>query len=168
MSVRRSKANSLPDCEKQGLQRRVCEFIISSATMSFLPDTIAPKNLTLVESLRSHVASGSSSSLDDTNVLTILKDGVWHPYGECVHCNLVGPRGFHCQNKQCVRLGLLYWRGLSPYMCDGAVNQGRLTTLADIVHTTLAAEPDLEAARIHFLLLLASLWCDAFPQHVEA
>jgi hypothetical protein len=136
--------------------------------MSFLPDTIAPKNLTRVESLRSRVNYGFSSSLDDTNILTILKDGVWHSYGKCVHCNLVGPRRFHCQNKQCVCLGLLYWRGPSPYMCDGAVNQGRLATLRlNPIHTTLAAEPDSEAARTPFLLLLASLWCDAFPQHVE-
>jgi hypothetical protein len=52
-------------------------------------------------------------------------------------------------------------------MCDGAVNQGRLATLADIVHMTLATEPNSEAAQTHFLLLLASLWSDAFPQHVE-
>jgi hypothetical protein len=49
------------------------------------------------------------------------------------------------------------------YVEDGALNELRLQTLANFVHTTLARKPDPENAHSHFLLLLSSLWPDAFP-----
>ncbi len=108
------------------------------------------------------IAGGLPHRLDENEVLTIWKDGVWHPYGECCVCNYLGPWHFHCQ--RCAPNGCLYMKG-EPWQEVDAVNPQKLATIAGMVHTTLAAEPDPEESRSHFLSLLASLWSDAFPPH---
>jgi hypothetical protein len=52
--------------------------------------------------------------LYENSVLTIKKDAVWHPYGECCGCNDLGPCHFHC--KQCALSGLLFVSEAYPYM----------------------------------------------------
>lgn len=49
------------------------------------------------------------------------------------------------------------------YVQDRALKEPWLQTLANFVHMTLAREPDPKKACSHFLLLLSSLWSDAFP-----
>jgi hypothetical protein len=114
-----------------------------------------------VAAMMDRIASSLQRTLDENSVLTIWKDGVWHPYGKCCGCNDLGPHHFH--SKRCAKHGLLCVRGPYPYVEVGGSNPPRLGTIPNTVHTTLAAEPNPEAARSHFLLLLASLWLVALP-----
>jgi hypothetical protein len=130
------------------------------STMS--ADPTVSEHQMLVASMIARIAGGLPHRLDANEVLTIWKDGVWHPYGECCRCNDLGPWHFHCQ--RCAPHGYLYVRG-EPMIVIDAVNPQKLAAFAGIVHTTLAAEPDPEASLSHFLSLLASLWSDSFPQN---
>jgi hypothetical protein len=108
------------------------------------------------------IFGGLPCRLDKDGDLMIWKDGVWHPSGECFVCDDLGLLGFHC--RRCAPLGYLYV-GPALTLDDVVVNPLRLGAIANLVQTSLAAEPKPEAACSHFLLLLASLWLDAFPQY---
>lgn len=106
------------------------------------------------------VAGSLPSRLEDDGDMTIWKDGVWHFAGECSMCGDIGPFGVNC--IRCT-FGQLYGR---PDSDDPeVVNFHRLGSITNLFHTLLSSEPDYKAAHTHFLLLLASLWSDGFPQH---
>ena len=85
----------------------------------------------------------------------IWKDGMWHPAGECVNCGQLGPGYYPC--TYCAPMKFLYV--IADHEPDGVdLDPRKLGIVAHLVHSTLRDEPDTQAARRHFMLLLNSLF----------
>jgi hypothetical protein len=126
-------------------------------------ETVAGPRMEVDPSVKVPVSPGVHSIVgDDLPVrvnlecdVTIWKDGMWHPGGECLDCGELGP-GYN----PCTQYGpdrFLYV--IADHEPDGVhIDPWKLGVLAHLVHSTLRDEPDPEAARRHFILLLESLF----------
>jgi hypothetical protein len=83
--------------------------------------------------LRSVFGTHLPFEVSKEGVVTIQKDGVWHPAGECTNCSDLGPAHFHC--TQCYLRGLIYETvDMSP---DEAVaDPQKMGLLASLVNAT--------------------------------
>jgi hypothetical protein len=92
--------------------------------------------------------------------VTIRKDGMWHPGGECLNCGELGPGNYPC--TQCAPDNFLYV--IAGHEPDGVdFDPRKLGVVAHLVHSTLRDQPEPEAARRHFILLLESLFTTDEP-----
>ena len=143
---------------------RICKFTNLEATMSAGPPDPTPpwrREMPDAATVR-RIAGPLPWRLDDDGNLTIWKDGVWHPVGECIQCEELGPACFHC--TKCKPPGHLYVGG-GMTLDDFMVNPPKVAAMALLVHASLQDFPDPHAAHSHFLFLLVSFWTDAYPQH---
>jgi hypothetical protein len=87
--------------------------------------------------------------------VTIRKDEMWHPGGECLNCGELGPQYYPC--TRCAPDEFLYV--IEDHRPDGVdIDPRKLGVLAHLVHSTLRDQPEPEAARRYFILLLESLF----------
>ena len=110
----------------------------------------------------SRVYGGLPYRLDESQLLTIWKDGVWHPCGECFNCDGLGPAGFHC--KRCEPTGFLYV-GVAMCLDDIVMDPQKIGMMALLTHGTIEDFPDPRSAHSHLIMLLESYHADAHPDH---
>ena len=92
--------------------------------------------------------------------VTIWKDGMWHPAGECCNCGQLGARYYPC--TRCTPDRFLYL--IIDHEPDGVdLDPRKLGAVAELVRSTLHDQPDPEASRRHFILLLESFCASDEP-----
>ncbi len=92
---------------------------------------------------------------NESGYVTILKDGMWQPKGECSNCGDIGPGYYPC--TRCEPDRFLYV--IVDREADGVVIHPRkLGAVATLVHSILRQEPDPVAARAQFRQLLDSMF----------